>query len=57
MFVDGDSQRTVQSQVHRTAPVRLLFQAIGVMAGLFGIDAGWPNVQALSLLKGLGTWA
>lgn len=36
-----------------TAPVGLLlFLAIGVMAGMFGIGAGWANVPALNLLMG-----
>jgi uncharacterized membrane protein YfcA len=30
----------------------LLFLAIGVMAGMFGIGAGWANVPALNLLMG-----
>jgi uncharacterized protein len=38
--------------VHRTVPGLLVFLAIGVLAGLFGIGAGWANVPALNLLMG-----
>ena len=30
----------------------MLFLVIGVMAGMFGIGAGWANVPALNLLMG-----
>ena len=51
-FVDGASGRTVHWQVHRTVPGLLTFLAIGVLAGMFGIGAGWANVPALNLLLG-----
>ena len=52
VFVDGASGRTVQWQVHRTVPGLLVFLGIGVLAGMFGIGAGWANVPALNLLMG-----
>ena len=52
VFVDGASQRVVQWQVHRTAGGLVSFLAIGVLAGMFGIGAGWANVPALNLLMG-----
>jgi uncharacterized membrane protein YfcA len=52
VFVDGASGRTVAWQVHRTLPGLLLFLGIGVLAGMFGIGAGWANVPALNLLMG-----
>jgi uncharacterized membrane protein YfcA len=52
VFVDGASQRVVQWRVHRTLPGLLSFLAIGVLAGMFGIGAGWANVPALNLLMG-----
>ena len=52
VFVDGASGRTVGWQVHRTVPGLVLFLGIGVMAGMFGIGAGWANVPALNLLMG-----
>jgi uncharacterized membrane protein YfcA len=39
-------------QVHRTLPGLVLFLGIGVLAGMFGIGAGWANVPVLNLLMG-----
>ena len=52
VFVDGASGRQVPWQVHRTVPGLLTFLGIGVLAGMFGIGAGWANVPALNLLMG-----
>jgi uncharacterized protein len=52
IFIDGASGRVVHWQVHRTLPGLLVFAGIGVLAGLFGIGAGWANVPALNLLMG-----
>jgi uncharacterized membrane protein YfcA len=52
VFVDAASGRTVQWQVHRTLPGLAVFLVIGVLAGVFGIGAGWANVPALNLLMG-----
>lgn len=52
VFIDGASGRAIDWQVHRTPLGLLLFLAIGVMAGMFGIGAGWANVPALNLLMG-----
>ena len=52
IFIDGASGRVVHWQVHRTLPGLLLFLGIGVLAGMFGIGAGWANVPALNLLMG-----
>jgi len=52
VFVDGASRRTVQWRVHRSVPGLFVFLAIGVLAGMFGIGAGWANVPALNLLMG-----
>lgn len=52
VFVDGASRRTVAWQVHRSLPGLLVFLGIGVLAGMFGIGAGWANVPALNLLMG-----
>lgn len=52
VFVDAASGRTVHWQVHRTLPGLLTFLCIGVLAGMFGIGAGWANVPALNLLLG-----
>ena len=52
VFIDGASGRSVDWQVHRTPIGLVLFLLIGVMAGMFGIGAGWANVPALNLLMG-----
>lgn len=52
VFVDGATGRRVDWQVHRTVPGLAVFVVIGVLAGLFGIGAGWANVPALNLLMG-----
>ncbi|MEJ5376408.1 MAG: sulfite exporter TauE/SafE family protein [bacterium] len=43
----------VQWRTHRTLPGLLLFIIIGVMAGMFGLGAGWANVPVLNLLMGV----
>ena len=52
IFIDGASRRVVHWQVHRTVPGLVVFLGIGVLAGMFGIGAGWANVPALNLLMG-----
>ncbi|MDO8376648.1 MAG: sulfite exporter TauE/SafE family protein [Aquabacterium sp.] len=52
VFLDGASGRVVNWQVHRTLTGLLVFLFIGVLAGMFGIGAGWANVPALNLLMG-----
>lgn len=52
VFIDGASQREVHWQVHRTPMGLFLFFLIGIMAGMFGIGAGWANVPTLNLLMG-----
>ncbi len=52
VFVDRASGRSIAWQVHRTVPGLIVFAGIGVLAGMFGIGAGWANVPALNLLMG-----
>ena len=52
VFFDGASGRAIDWQVHHTPLGLVLFLAIGVMAGMFGLGAGWANVPALNLLMG-----
>jgi uncharacterized membrane protein YfcA len=52
VFVDRASGQAVPWQVYRTLPGLITFLAIGVLAGMFGIGAGWANVPALNLLMG-----
>ncbi len=39
-------------KVHRTPMALGLFVIIGIMAGMFGLGAGWANVPVLNLLMG-----
>jgi hypothetical protein len=52
VFIDGASGQAINWQVHRTPMGLFVFLLIGVMAGMFGIGAGWANVPALNLLMG-----
>jgi uncharacterized membrane protein YfcA len=47
-----DRGRDVHWRVHRTPAAFLVFGAIGFLAGMFGLGAGWANVPALNLLMG-----
>lgn len=40
-------------QVHRTPQSLAVFVVIGVMAGMFGLGAGWANVPVLNLMMGV----
>src|SRR5262249_44463747 len=42
----------VSWQVHRTPAALFVFGGIGVLAGMFGLGAGWANVPAFNLLMG-----
>jgi hypothetical protein len=44
--------KNVEWKVHRTPQALGLFVIIGVMAGMFGLGAGWANVPVLNLLMG-----
>src|SRR5688572_6090679 len=50
VYHDPALGREVGWQVHRTPLGLVVFGAIGVLAGLFGLGAGWANVPALNLL-------
>lgn len=52
VFIDGSTGKEVGWQVHRTPFGILLFVVIGILAGMFGIGAGWANVPALNLVMG-----
>jgi hypothetical protein len=53
IFTDGATGRTTAWQVHRTPLGLALFAGIGVLAGLFGLGAGWANLPALNLVLGV----
>lgn len=53
VFHDAAAGRDVAWKVHRTPQGLLLFVLIGVLAGMFGLGAGWANVPTLNLLMGV----
>jgi uncharacterized protein len=52
VYHDPALGRDVAWQVHRTPVALLVFGGIGLLAGMFGLGAGWANVPALNLLMG-----
>jgi uncharacterized membrane protein YfcA len=52
VYHDPAAGRDVQWQVGRTPAALAVFAGIGVLAGMFGLGAGWANVPALNLLMG-----
>ncbi len=52
IYHDLGSGRDIPWQVHRTPQALVLFVAIGFMAGMFGLGAGWANVPVLNLVLG-----
>lgn len=52
VFHDHSLQRDVEWRVHRTPAALALFAGIGVLAGVFGLGAGWANVPVLNLVMG-----
>jgi len=53
VFVDGATGTQQHWSARRTPQAMAIFVAIGLVAGLFGLGAGWANVPALNLLMGL----
>ncbi|HQZ45319.1 MAG TPA: sulfite exporter TauE/SafE family protein [Usitatibacteraceae bacterium] len=52
VFVEPNTGRQVPWQVHRTPAGLAVFFFIGILAGMFGLGAGWANLPALNLLMG-----
>lgn len=53
IFHDRANKTDVEWIVHRTPQALLTFIFIGVIAGMFGLGAGWANVPTLNLLMGV----
>lgn len=53
IFTDGATGRSTSWQTHRTALGLALFVGIGILAGMFGLGAGWANLPALNLVMGV----
>jgi uncharacterized membrane protein YfcA len=52
IYYDVGSSKEIDWKVHRTMQGLFLFILIGIMAGMFGLGAGWANVPVLNLLMG-----
>ena len=52
IYQEQSTGRTVHWRIHRTPLGLCLFVVIGVMAGMFGLGAGWANVPVLNLVMG-----
>jgi len=52
VFHDTVSGRDIAWKVHRTPQGLVLFTLIGMLAGMFGLGAGWANVPVLNLVMG-----
>jgi uncharacterized membrane protein YfcA len=52
IYFEPSTGQEVNWKIHRTPIGLMLFIAIGIMAGMFGMGAGWANVPVLNLLMG-----
>lgn len=52
LYHDAATRTDVDWRVHRTPAGLVAFAGIGVLAGMFGLGAGWANVPVLNLLMG-----
>jgi uncharacterized protein len=52
VYQEASTGEIIDWKIHRTWQGLVLFVAIGIMAGMFGLGAGWANVPVLNLLMG-----
>ncbi|MGC8658147.1 MAG: sulfite exporter TauE/SafE family protein [Desulfomonilaceae bacterium] len=52
VYQEASTGEIIDWKIHRTWQGLVLFVVIGVMAGMFGLGAGWANVPVLNLLMG-----
>ena len=52
IYHEASTGQDINWKIHRTPQGLALFIIIGVMAGMFGLGAGWANVPVLNLLMG-----
>lgn len=52
-YHDPFDNREIAWRIHRTPHGLALFVVIGILAGMFGIGAGWANVPVLNLVMGV----
>ncbi len=52
VYTEDSTGETINWKIHRTPIGLFLFVFIGIMAGMFGLGAGWANVPVLNLVMG-----
>ena len=52
VYYEDSLGKDIDWRVHRTPIGLLLFVGVGLMAGMFGLGAGWANVPVLNLVMG-----
>jgi len=52
VYHEASTGEIIDWKIHRTPMGLALFVLIGIMAGMFGLGAGWANVPTLNLLMG-----
>lgn len=52
IYYEPSSGQEINWKIHRTPQGLATFILIGVMAGMFGLGAGWANVPVLNLMMG-----
>jgi uncharacterized protein len=52
VYQEASTGEIIDWKIHRTWQGLVMFVAIGIMAGMFGLGAGWANVPVLNLLMG-----
>jgi len=52
VYQEASTGEIIDWKIHRTPLGLAMFVLIGVMAGMFGLGAGWANVPVLNLLMG-----
>ncbi|MEK6777397.1 MAG: sulfite exporter TauE/SafE family protein [bacterium] len=52
IYYEASSDQEIDWKIHRTPQALATFIIIGVMAGMFGLGAGWANVPVLNLMMG-----
>jgi len=53
LYWDEGARESVEWKTHRTLLGLFMFILIGLLAGLFGLGAGWANVPVFNLLMGV----
>lgn len=53
IYYDENLRKIVEWRVQRGAQSLLMFAVIGLIAGMFGLGAGWINVPVLSIFMGI----